>query len=48
MYIVQKKNLKKKLAGALFIDVKKAFDYVSKNQLSKRIIVLGINKNLIA
>ena len=38
----------KKLVGAIFIDIKGVFDYISKNQLLRHMIELGIDKNLIA
>ena len=38
----------KKLAGALFMDIKGAFDHVSKAQLLKRMIELGIDGDLVA
>ena len=37
----------KKLMGALFLDVKGAFDYIARKQLLKRIIALGIPGDLI-
>jgi len=38
---------RKKLAGALFLDVQGAFDYVARKQLLKRMIELGILENMI-
>ncbi len=35
------------LAGALFMDVKGAFDHVSRGQLLKRMVELGIDGDLI-
>lgn len=43
-----KKQTEKKIVGALFMDVTKAFDYVSRKQLLQCIIELGINGNLVA
>ena len=45
---VQEKWLEKKLAEALFMDVKGAFDHVSKSQLLKCMIELGIDGGLVA
>lgn len=42
--------LKEKKTGSciiLFIDVKRAFNYISKNRLIKRMIDMGLDKNLI-
>ena len=47
IHIVQEKWQEKKLAAALFMDVKGVFDYVSKNQLLKQIIKLGIDGDLV-
>ena len=47
VYTVQENWSKKKLAGALFIDVKEVFNYISKIQLLKFMINLGIDTNLI-
>lgn len=44
---MQKNWSKKKLAKALFINIKEAFDYVSKSQLLICMIDLGINIDLI-
>ena len=38
---------KKKLAAAIFMDVMRAFDHVSKTSLVKRMIKLGIDGDLI-
>ncbi len=45
---VQEKWSEKKLAGALFMDVKGAFDHVSRSQLLKCMIDLGIDGDLVA
>ena len=47
MHTGQEKWAKKKLAASLFMDVKGAFDYVSKRQLIKRMIELGVDGNLV-
>ena len=47
VYTVQEKWQEKKLAAALFIDVKEAFDHVSKDQLPTRMIELGIDSDLV-
>ena len=47
VHIIQEKWLEKMLAGVLFIDVKGAFDHVSKAQLLRQIIDLGIEGDLI-
>ena len=48
LHIVQNNWSKKKLNGALFIDVKRAFDYPSKCQLFMHMIELIINTYLVA
>lgn len=48
VHTVQEKWAEKKLAGALFMDVKGAFDHVSRSQLLKRMIELGIDGDLVA
>ena len=48
VYTIQEKWSEKKLAGALFINVKGAFDHVSRSQLLKRMIDLGIDGDLVA
>ena len=45
---VQETWEEKKLPGALFIDVKEAFDHVSRSQLLKHMIELGIDGDLVA
>ena len=40
--------VRKKITDALFIDVKEAFDYISRIQLLKRMIDLGIDGDLVA
>ena len=47
VHIVQEKWSEKILAGALFIDVKGAFDHVSKAQLLRHMINLGIDGDLV-
>lgn len=47
VHTVQENWSKKKLAEALFIDLKGAFDQVSKSQLLTRMINLGIDPDLI-
>ena len=47
VYTVQEKWEEKKLAAALFMDVKGAFYHVSKGQLLKRMFELGIDGDLI-
>lgn len=47
VHIVQENRVKKKLARALFIDVKGAFDHISKSQHLIRMIILGINIDLV-
>ncbi len=46
VHTVQEKWEEKKLAAALFMDVKGAFDHVSKGQLLTRMIELGIDGDL--
>ena len=48
VHIVQEKWSEKKIAGALFMDVKGAFDHVLRSQLLKRMIDLGIDGDLVA
>ena len=47
VHTVQEKWEEKKLAAALFMDVKGAFDHVSKGQLLTRMIELGIDGDLV-
>ena len=47
VYTIQNKWEEKKLAAALFMDVKGAFDHVSKGQLLTRMIELGIDGDLV-
>ena len=47
VYTVQEKWEEKKLAAALFMDVKGAFDHVSKGQLLTQMIELGVDGNLV-
>lgn len=47
VYTVQENREEKKLAAALFMDVKGAFDHVSKGQLLKRMLELGIDGDLL-
>lgn len=47
IHVVQKKWEQKKLAAALFMDVKRAFDNVSKAQLLKQMVELEINGDLV-
>ena len=47
VHVVQEKWSEKLLAGALFMDVKGAFDHVSKAQLLRHIINLGIDGDLV-
>ena len=47
VYIVQEKWEEKKLATVLFIDVKGAFDHISKGQLLSRMIELGIDGDFV-
>ncbi len=46
-HTVQERWKEKKLAAALFMDVKGSFDHVSKGQLLKQMIELGINGDLV-
>ncbi len=46
--LVQEKWSEKKLADALFMDVKGAFDHISRSQLLKRMIDFGIDGDLVA
>ena len=48
VHTVQESWEEKKLAGALFMDFKGAFDHVSKSQLLKRMVELGIDGDLVA
>lgn len=48
VHTVQENWSKKKLAGALFMDVKEVFDHVSRSQLLTRMIDLGIDSDLVA
>ena len=47
IYKVQESGEEKKLVGALFINVKSAFDHILRNQLLRYMIELGINKDLV-
>lgn len=47
IYEVEQQWFKKKLAAALFIDVKKAFDYIFIVQLIAQMLKLGVNEDLI-
>ena len=47
IYKVQKRWKKGEKAVTLFIDIKDAFDHVSRRKLAERIINLGIDKNLV-
>lgn len=47
VYDVEQRWAEKKLVAALFIDVKEAFDHVSKSQLVARMLELGIDGDLI-
>ena len=47
VHMIQKKWQEKKIAVVLFIDIKRVFDHVSKNQLFRQIIKLGINSDLV-
>ena len=47
VHVVQEKWKEKKLAAALFMDVKGAFDHVSKGQLFTRMIELGVDGDLV-
>ena len=44
---VQEKWQQKKLAAALFMDVKRAFDHVSKGQLLRQMVELGIDGDIV-
>ena len=46
IYIMQKNWLKKKLTKALFINVKKTFDYILKSKIYMHIIDLDIDTDL--
>lgn len=48
VHTVQESWEEEKLAGALFMDVKGAFDHVSRSQLLKRMVELGIDGDLVA
>lgn len=48
VHTIQEKWQEKKLAAALFMDVKGAFDHVSKEQLLTWMIELGVNGSLVA
>ena len=47
VHTVQEKWEEKKLAAALFMDLKGAFDHVSKGQLLSRMIELGVDGDLV-
>ena len=47
VHTIQEKWDEKKLAAALFMDVKGAFDHVLKGQLLTRMIELGVDSNLV-
>lgn len=47
VHAVQENWLEKKLAVTLFIDVKQAFDHISKSQLLECMIDFGIDENLV-
>ena len=47
VHTVQESWEAKKLAGALFIDVKGAFDHVSRSQHLKHMVELGIDGDLV-
>ena len=47
VHTVSESWAEKKLATALFIDIKRAFDHVSKTSLVKKMIKLGIDGDLI-
>ena len=47
VHVVQKGWEDKKLVVALFIDVKGAFDHVSKRQLISRMVELGVDGDLV-
>lgn len=46
-YKIEKFWAKKKLVILLFINIKKTFDYILTTKFVKKIIILGINNNLI-
>lgn len=48
VYEVQQKWSEIKLPAALFMNVKRAFDHVSKIQLVAQMIELGVDKDLIS
>ena len=48
VHTVQRKWEQKKLAVALFMDVKRAFNHVSKGQLLRRMVELGIDGDLVS
>lgn len=45
---VELRSLEKKIAEALFMYIRRAFDYISKGKLFTYMINLGIDSNLIA
>ncbi len=47
VHVVREKWEEKKLAATLFMDVKEAFDHVSKGQLLTQMIELGIDGDLV-
>ncbi len=47
VHVVQEKWEEKKLAAALFMDVKETFDHVSKGQLFTQMIELGVDGDLV-
>ena len=47
VYTIQKRWEEKKLAAALFMDMKKAFNYISKGQLIAPMVKLRIDRDLI-
>lgn len=47
IHIVEEEWESKKLANTLFMDIKGAFEYLSRNQLFKYMIELGIDRNLV-
>lgn len=47
VYAVQEKWQQKKLAAALFMDIKGASDHVSKDQLFGQMVELEIDDNLV-
>lgn len=40
-------SIEKKLAAALIMDIKEAFDHISKTRIPKRMIELGVDNDLI-